>query len=294
MKAILINDTSNECHIGSQQVVETIHKYCEKYKIEIVNSFTRSQIVENPRFIIAQGNTVDLVIINGEGTFHHYPRYTLSFFPPLMEGLKGNNKIVLINTVWQDIYYKNLENHLDKIDLISVRESSSYNEIIKIYPEEKVIITPDLIFDLKYLRKHKIGYGDSVYQNDRTLLKEHENYFPLTTIEEGTYEKPLKVAKADIGAYLNWLSSLDLYVTGRFHGVCLALICGIPFLARKSNSHKIEGLLEDIGCNDLLLGSFDEIESKTKQAQEIRESKNEYLIEAPNKIDKMFKRIVEL
>ncbi|MDR9434215.1 polysaccharide pyruvyl transferase family protein [Pontimonas sp.] len=43
------------------------------------------------------------------------------------------------------------------------------------------------------------------------------------------------------------LESSELVVTGRFHGVCLCLLTGTPFLALTSNSHKVEGMLEDAG-----------------------------------------------
>lgn len=37
----------------------------------------------------------------------------------------------------------------------------------------------------------------------------------------------------------------SLVVTGRFHGICLAILAKRPFVAFASNTHKIEGLLKD-------------------------------------------------
>ena len=46
---------------------------------------------------------------------------------------------------------------------------------------------------------------------------------------------------------LDKVAGSQLLVTGRFHLVCLALLTRTPFIAMRSNTHKIEGLVEDIG-----------------------------------------------
>ena len=53
--------------------------------------------------------------------------------------------------------------------------------------------------------------------------------------------------------FMALLSSSELVVTGRFHVVCLCLITGTPFIAVASNSHKVEGMLEDAGLTHRLV-----------------------------------------
>lgn len=53
--------------------------------------------------------------------------------------------------------------------------------------------------------------------------------------------------------FLALLASSELVVTGRFHVVCLCLITGTPFIAVASNSHKVEGMLEDAGLKHRLI-----------------------------------------
>ena len=53
--------------------------------------------------------------------------------------------------------------------------------------------------------------------------------------------------------FMALLESSELVVTGRFHVVCLCLITGTPFLAVASNSHKVEGMLEDAGLRHRLV-----------------------------------------
>jgi Polysaccharide pyruvyl transferase len=43
------------------------------------------------------------------------------------------------------------------------------------------------------------------------------------------------------------IATSQLIVTGRFHMICLALLAKTPFIALPSNTHKIEGLLDDAG-----------------------------------------------
>lgn len=44
---------------------------------------------------------------------------------------------------------------------------------------------------------------------------------------------------------INNLMEARIVVTGRFHLVCFCILTGTPFIATASNSHKIQGLLED-------------------------------------------------
>ena len=45
------------------------------------------------------------------------------------------------------------------------------------------------------------------------------------------------------------IASAGVVVTGRFHILILCLVQEVPFLAVRSNSHKIEGLLHDVGLS---------------------------------------------
>ena len=95
-------------------------------------------------------------------------------------------------------------------------------------------------------------------------------------------------------SYQLWLKSLELYVTGRFHGVCLAAMIGVPFLALSSNSHKIEGILKDMDCSKLLIFSIDEVKDKKELAIKLITKAHTYAIEAKQKVGKLFQRISKI
>jgi len=57
--------------------------------------------------------------------------------------------------------------------------------------------------------------------------------------------------------FMGRLESSELVITGRFHGVCLCILTGTPFLAITSNSHKVEGMLEDAGLSHRIVRPVD-------------------------------------
>lgn len=61
------------------------------------------------------------------------------------------------------------------------------------------------------------------------------------------------IVEKAVDDFMELLASSELVVTGRFHVVCLCLVTGTPFLAVASNSHKVEGMLEDAGLTHRLV-----------------------------------------
>ncbi len=58
-------------------------------------------------------------------------------------------------------------------------------------------------------------------------------------------------------AYHKSIAQSQGIVTGRYHAICFAINSMTPFIAISSNSHKIEGLMEDIGLNNRIIKKED-------------------------------------
>jgi len=276
-KAVLLNDTSRENHIGCKLVIQNIKTLCKTYKICLLGTFDRDSINSSNRQLMSSIADSDFILVNGEGTLHHSPETTSR----LLEF--GNKPKVLINAVWEKMFF--VDRALDNFRYISVRESMSYKEVVKYAPKGQVCIVPDLIFyNTESIKVHDTGFGDSVMPYVREKFKQRNNYFPLQV--EATHP--------DLYAYISWMRTLKLYVTGRFHGVCLAMMLGIPFLAVPSNSHKIEGLLKDCGCLELLISNESEILEKRKRAQELIVQAHTYVNSAKAKIEHSFRAIANI
>jgi len=272
-KTVLFNDTRDEKHIGCIATVTNLIKFCKDCGIEIVKTYSRKNIKE---FINLE--QVKFIIINGEGTFYNAPEYFIKILDVLE---KYNLQAIILNTVWQKMFGNF---NLDRIKLIAFRESLSFNDFKSNYPDFKgeTLLTSDMIFYSNY-EINKLGFGDSVLSGLKRYLKQN-NYMPFQYIG----------SIPDVYAYLNWLSSLELYITGRFHGIVLSIIAETPFLAFPSTSHKVESLLKDLKCEDLLINSLSEIEAKRELAKTKIDNFKMYKLQAKKRLDILKNKLKEV
>jgi len=268
---VVLNDTSKEGHIGCVGVMAAYRKVLDDHGMRLVRTYTRNRIESNAKAvkedIINLG--AKLVIINGEGTFHRSGSIWYAFLRALPKKVPA----VIVNTVWEKMFV--VPSDLDRFSLIAVRENLSKDAILKLKSGARVFTVPDMLFACE-TKPAEIGYGDSVMAVVARQLKKSDNFFPLNN-----FYNP------DVVAYLMWLSRLRVYVTGRFHGVVLAALAGTPFLAIPSNSHKIEGLLKDMDCSELLLNSLDEVQDKIPLAVKSKGKVRKYCQKAGGQIDKL-------
>ena len=236
MKVVIANDTSGECHTGCNAVMRSYEQLCEKHDMRIIQRLTRKDIIKGGA---APAFAADLLIINGEGTLHHNTPNT-RFFSLLLE--RTRCPAVLVNAVWDSVGF--LTPQLigmmnDKLKLIATRETASKRQIIKPY-EGAVYVVPDLCFaqpirKLKQTRQGR-GYSDCVVSKHTRQWRKHPNYRPLI-------RKPKPYSWDE---YTGWLQGLQLYTTGRFHGLCMAIMTDTPRKVLSSNCHKNEALMADL------------------------------------------------
>ena len=93
--------------------------------------------------------------------------------------------------------------------------------------------------------------------------------------------------------YIQEISSLKFLIAGRYHSLCFSLKTLTPFVAIKSNSHKIEGMLEDVGIGiDRVISEDDLNQFRVNNFNKVETDKIlKYINEAPLKIEAMFKEI---
>lgn len=219
MKAIILNDTAKNggvtggLHFGCQLVMEAIHEQCERVGIEIVRTVGANEWAEPFE------EDADICIVNGEGSLHTNRRQELLDVASVMPS-------VLINSVWQNNCYETTRK-LKAFKLVFFREDMS----CKAAGIGGVV--PDMCFASRRLREWKrpdpvedIGITDSV-------------------LNQGQGIGFSAIQAAD--SYLTELSKYQRVVCGRFHAVVACAVLGIPFSAWPSNTHKIQGIMEDMG-----------------------------------------------
>lgn len=215
MKIVVLGDFSQDGHFGCKLVSKAILENLTKRGHEVLRVVP---CMKHWRYYEEDLKNCDLVVVNGEGSIHHGRGMAL------LE-VASEYPSVLINAVYQDVPENE---HLKRFLYVSVRESRSAKEMEKhgVTPE----IVPDVIFSQDVPRgtptKDLCVVGS--VNNQRNPPKE----VMLDAYDPDFIEK---------------MSEYKRVVTGRFHGVCLAMMWGMPFTAYPSNTHKIIGMLEDIG-----------------------------------------------
>jgi polysaccharide pyruvyl transferase WcaK-like protein len=92
------------------------------------------------------------------------------------------------------------------------------------------------------------------------------------------------------------MSNFGRVCTGRFHGAILASMLKIPFTAYPSNTHKIIGMMEDMGLEDLYFRTREEalFNMPLKFSDKQWTNLNKYTSDASVKIEESFNWIDDL
>jgi polysaccharide pyruvyl transferase WcaK-like protein len=270
IKALILNDTRLSGHPGCLLVMSQLSEWCAVSGIQI----TRALPLSRKFFPIFRSELqkCDVVIINGEGTMHHDSLGALMLSKAGKYAYEVGKPVVLINTVWEENRQAN--EVLPFLSLIAARESLSARAIAEngIHPR----IVPDLVFSCPSERlfvetpttQNNIVVMDDVRPELAKILAKYAFFRKLQFIRMesrpslrslrsianwsqifllGRCQAQFKLDQGDI------IKNASLVVTGRFHGVCLAMLAGRPFIAVSSNTHKIEGLLTDADLGEAAL-----------------------------------------
>ena len=270
--ALVLNDTRGTGHVGCLMVMQELLRACHVSAIEVSESLkTRSHFLNKMHCALTN---YDLVIINGEGTMHHDQDAALLIAEAAEQVSRLGIPMVLINTVWQQ---NNILNKmLPLLSLTCARESFSAKAIAKIGCDVRVV--PDLVFNYKphdifnhpRVPKESIVVLDDVRTDLSLLLSRYAFKKRVPFIRMGgrpslrSFDSliywgiPFLFGRCKSQLKFEQLSVIrdaQIIVTGRFHGACLAILAGRPFVAVSSNSYKIEGLLHDaeLGGGAILL-----------------------------------------
>lgn len=233
MLALLLNDCSSY-HVGSRAVTASIVRLADAAGIKITTFNTQNTTSDLP--------PGDMVIVNGEGTFHHSAPRALELHQ-LVERFKSRGtKVVLINAVVQQM---NVDFTL--YDRIVVRESLSARELMSRHPGVRVEVIPDLAFchpmpGCTPRERNGIMFIDSVAGHHTQVLDKQAARHGTGAMRLCLWEEPLN-------ELLALMAGKQLVVTGRFHGVVLAIMAETPFLAFPSNTWKTRGMMADLGLS---------------------------------------------
>lgn len=335
-KTVILNDTSYESHHGCETVVKNIKELLLKNGIKTIDTNPVGQNWMENKSFLGNLSKVDIIIVNGEGTLHHaQPRAKELVTIGKYIKEKYNKPIVLINSTYQD-NGDEIAEYMKYFDLIYVRETLSKNDLNKYNIKSIVIPDMTFYSKYNILKKeksNKIGITDSVYidlseelynislknkfeylpaltdnklriNNVKNILR-YIKYYTYKTIKRILNMMGYKLSHQSIRTfyytngykkYIDLIANLDFLIVGRYHSLCFALKTHTPFSAIRSNSHKIEGMLEDIGIGHKRIKSKENIniiDNKIFSKDELQKI-NKYVNSAPQKIETMFNNIRKL
>lgn len=237
-------------------------------------------------------DTSDLILINMEGTIHHNSIGGLVLLALAYYSKKKEKKVALVNGSYQAMDARVTKKVLSEVDFISVRETKSLKYLIgqnimaflipdfafraDINSDKKQIQNYELNDDLNEKKcLYTVGvlgvYPNQVNGINISTIKKHitdikrlgyEPYYLKIEEKELEIEKELRNIGVDIISYdqgVNYtnigtvLNSFDLLITGRYHIGIFGLMNKVPTFFLKSNTFKIEGLLDMLNLNESMI-----------------------------------------
>ena len=213
MKVVIYNDTSKafgKVHFGCQLVMESLNDLLAGAGFDIIGSVSLDDALAN-RLDKPLLEKADLIVANGEGSYHHNRR-------PDFIRIANKYPTALINTVYEDN-----DDNLEYFKYIAARESKSRDTIAKQVPCDLV---PDVIFSSRYLASIQSTQGGGC------VSVQHFN--GVRTLQDKANVVPA-------------IASSDSIMTGSFHAGCVAAYYGKPLSLSASNTHKMQGLAADMG-----------------------------------------------
>jgi len=274
-KVVLVGDTARASrHFGCQLVCETFREQFERTGLELTRSFLMDLGEEGTWEKTVEG--ADLVVINGEGSFHHGRYQKLLHLAEI-------RPVVLVNTVWEE---NPQAKSLKKILFLAARESRSANEIRK--NGVACTVVPDVLFASRRLLDYQPNDpGRGLGQTDSTV-KDEIRLGPVRWRTRRGFSP--KVLRPEI--YLDKLCRYERLCIGRFHAAIAAAVLGRPFATWDSNTWKLRGLMEDMGMEHL---HFEYRKDARKAVPYKLDNRvRDFAHEARKRVERMFDQIASL
>jgi hypothetical protein len=279
MKALLVNDASLAGHHGSALVTEQIKLLSAEAGIETLSGWDWESVLKACQ---DEPPAIDLVIVNGEGSIHHNSKSARRIAAIALQLREKRVPAYLVNATIEACD-PDILNGLGAFRARFVRDSLSCDVLEMAGISSKVV--PDLVLSASLPASRPAISGpltltDSSEEGKTARLIGLAQRWPETNIVTLRCPPPwpargsslrkvafeLKRAAAKPASLTPWslryagafrtidelmdaLASSRGLVTARYHGLCLALLIRLPFIAIEGNTGKAGALLRDIGLN---------------------------------------------
>ncbi|MCT4419682.1 hypothetical protein EFT49_05550 [Leuconostoc falkenbergense] len=251
-------------NLGDHAISYAEKKFVEKYLhgyqlVEILRNDTKVALMQVKERIIKG----DIILMTGGGNMGSIYK-TEEYFRSLVVETFANNKNVKLIIMPQTIHFdgpndpaieaqQNVYNNINNL-LIVAREKMSFERFKKIFPETKIILTPDIVLSLNERPQSQSRSGLLlVLRRDKekttnekiiqSALKQFD-FHKITKTDTSLMRKDLIITGKNRMVYLKqiWDSfrESELVITDRLHGIIFAFITGTPVVAFDNSTHKIK------------------------------------------------------
>jgi polysaccharide pyruvyl transferase WcaK-like protein len=278
---VVFNDTRVDHHHGCSRVMQALDELIAGIGLCIsAYAPAHSDWAQDP--VVSKAlESASLLLVNGEGTLHHNSKSGLKLLQVAERARALGIPSVLLNCGWQDNGPEFVA-LLRQFTLVSARDSQSATQMRQ--AGVSCSLVPDLSLYSSYASaprsRQGVGFTDSVIRPMSLQLAQARRAcqgltspiqfappgakglyrFYREYVGKSDLQRPLALA-AMLGlrarqhaaqaltaqGYMDHLAGLELLVSGRFHACTLAMVARTPFIAVRSNSHKIEALISDAG-----------------------------------------------
>lgn len=278
MKILLANETAVYPHVGCLAVGDAharmlgnlrhrvVHRYffdeLKQFVVADDTAITKAMLHDSQ--VRAVLESVDAVIVNGEGSIHHGAGRQLLGLLAASQSLK--KPTFLVNAVFQEV--AGFQETISKLDDFVLRDARSYEYAKSL--GYRCRLAADSFLAAAFTQDAFDFASDRVVITDWHLARDADVGAACAQLlgkREDGFFLPLESCSAE-ATWRNLpatVSRSKAIVTGRHHGVYLGLLAGRPIVALGSNTFKIEGLCEMLGIEQLFCRNLQEVEIALEQ-----------------------------
>ena len=284
MRVLLLNDTALSPHVGSLAVSSAIERLIGEVNATISHRVFVTQYrslwdgseassianVENSP-VAEMLNSVDAVVLNGEGTMHH--DNGLHYLAILGASQQRGLKTLMVNSLFEEInHFKAVIQRLDECicrDPLSLLEARLINPDSQLHPDLIIEAEPFWDKDCQIDLTNQIICTDWHPHRSKDVGRALLEFMKVTP---KTFFYPFKhgVQRSIWRSALANFSSAAAVVAARYHAVYLAILAGLPCVMLESNSHKMEALLHWLGEPLVLCNHAADLETALRKAKSNR------------------------
>lgn len=249
-------------NVGDQAIAYAIKKFCRDVlpSFEIIE-FQEGSVIQYLHSLKKRIKPEDIIVLQGGGNLGNlYPRY--EFVRRTIVKTFNENRIIVFP---QSFYFSTDKNGDNEIKasrkayatnrklILFARDSRSYQEMKKAFPDTQIELCPDIVFSLNglVLSDNRKGLGICMREDKEKSISAEQieqiiDQISKKCIEKNFFDTVLEVKTPVVGAYreklvinkLKEFAECEIVVTDRLHGMIFSYITSTPCIAIGNSTGK--------------------------------------------------------